>query len=185
MRRYLAAMTRYVEERAWRWALRAVQSPAALHGEDVAVPSSEDDQVCGCRLAVSVNVRDWECLRGSPAYVRIGGCALRRVGRWDRTSRGWVDAVGKGVTPFRGGHQVHGDNLALKGGFAEHAVALRPFRSHLPSAPIALVPSLILTRRAGPVGEHQREGEGAVTKCVSAPVRSIAGRWSDVGVTRR
>ena len=36
---------------------------------------------------------------------------------------GWVDAVGEGVTRFRPGDEVYGDNLALMGGFAEYAVA--------------------------------------------------------------
>jgi NADPH:quinone reductase-like Zn-dependent oxidoreductase len=34
-----------------------------------------------------------------------------------------VDAVGPGVSRFREGDAVYGDNLALMGGFAEHAVA--------------------------------------------------------------
>ncbi|WP_228386372.1 NAD(P)-dependent alcohol dehydrogenase [Ornithinicoccus halotolerans] len=36
---------------------------------------------------------------------------------------GVVDDVGEGVTRFRSGDEVYGDNLALKGGFAEYAVA--------------------------------------------------------------
>ena len=34
-----------------------------------------------------------------------------------------VDAVGPGVTRFRAGDEVYGDNLALKGGFAQYAIA--------------------------------------------------------------
>jgi NADPH:quinone reductase-like Zn-dependent oxidoreductase len=36
---------------------------------------------------------------------------------------GVVDAVGPGVSRFREGDEVYGDNLALMGGFAEHAIA--------------------------------------------------------------
>ncbi|MEV0803224.1 hypothetical protein AB0I34_36425 [Kribbella sp. NPDC050281] len=34
-----------------------------------------------------------------------------------------VDDVGEGVTRFRPGDEVYGDNLVLKGGFAEYALA--------------------------------------------------------------
>src|SRR3712207_7622724 len=37
--------------------------------------------------------------------------------------RSVVDEVGPGVTAFAPGDEVYGDNLALMGGFAEHAVA--------------------------------------------------------------
>jgi NADPH:quinone reductase-like Zn-dependent oxidoreductase len=73
--------------------------------------------------ATSVNLSDWECLRGSPAYARIGG--LRHPARRTLGSdiTGVVDDVGPGVTRFRSGDEVYGDNLALKGGFAEYVLA--------------------------------------------------------------
>ena len=73
--------------------------------------------------ATSVNLSDWECLRGSPAYARIGG--LRAPSRRTLGSdiAGVVDEVGDGVTRFRPGDEVYGDNLALMGGFAEYALA--------------------------------------------------------------
>ena len=46
---------------------------------------------------------------------------------------GWVEAVGEGVTRFRPGDQVYGDNLALKGGFAEYAVAAESALAHKPA----------------------------------------------------
>jgi NADPH:quinone reductase-like Zn-dependent oxidoreductase len=72
--------------------------------------------------ATSVNLSDWECLRGSPLYARIGG--LRSPARQILGSdiAGWVESVGAGVTRFRPGDEVYGDNLSLKGGFAEYAV---------------------------------------------------------------
>src|SRR6185312_15164467 len=36
---------------------------------------------------------------------------------------GVVESVGPGVTRFRAGDEVYGDNLGLKGGFAEYALA--------------------------------------------------------------
>ena len=61
-------------------------SPEVLRVEDVPVPSPEAGQVLVKVAATSVNLSDWECLRGSPAYARMAGCALRRAGRSDRTS---------------------------------------------------------------------------------------------------
>ena len=44
------------------------------------------------------------------------------------------EAVGEGVTRFRPGDEVYGDNLALKGGFAEYAVAAEAALAHKPAA---------------------------------------------------
>lgn len=108
-------------------------SPDVLHAEDVPVPSPGDGQVRVQVRAVSVNLSDWECLRGSPAYGRIGG--LRAPARRTLGSdiAGVIDAVGEGVTRFRPGDQVYGDNLALKGGFAEYAVAPVSALAHKPA----------------------------------------------------
>lgn len=71
--------------------------------------------------ATSVNLSDWECLRGRPAYARIGG--LRSPARRTLGSdiAGRVEAVGSGVTRFHPGDEVYGE-IAM-GGFAEYAVA--------------------------------------------------------------
>ncbi len=98
-------------------------SPEVLRVEDVPVPSPAAGQVRVQVAATSVNLSDWECLRGSPAYARIGGlrCPARRTLGSDIA--GVVDDVGEGVTRFRPGDEVYGDNLALKGGFAQYALA--------------------------------------------------------------
>lgn len=98
-------------------------SPDGLRVVDVPVPSPGAGQVRLRVAATSINLSDWECLRGSPAYARIGG--LRRPARRTLGSdiAGVVDAVGPGVQHFRVGDEVYGDNLWLKGGFAEQAVA--------------------------------------------------------------
>ena len=98
-------------------------SPDVLRVEDVPVPAPGAGQVLVKVAATSVNLSDWECLRGSPLYARLGG--LRTPARRTLGSdiAGRVDAVGEEVTRFRPGDEVYGDNLALKGGFAEYAIA--------------------------------------------------------------
>jgi NADPH:quinone reductase-like Zn-dependent oxidoreductase len=83
--------------------------------------------------ATSINLSDWECLRGSPFYARLGG--LRAPGRPTLGSdiAGRVEAVGTGVTRFQPGDEVYGDNLQLMGGFAQYAVA--------PESALALKPA--------------------------------------------
>jgi len=108
-------------------------SPDVLHLEDVATPSPAAGQVRLRVAATSVNLSDWECLRGSPAYARMGG--LRTPARRTLGSdiAGVVDAVGEGVTRFRCGDEVYGDNLGLMGGFAEYAVAPESALAHKPT----------------------------------------------------
>jgi len=108
-------------------------SPDVLRLEDVPMPSPGEGQVRMRVVAVSVNLSDWETLRGSPAYARIGG--LRSPARRTLGSdlAGVVDAVGAGVTRFSPGDQVYGDNLTLKGGFAEYAVAPDSALAHKPA----------------------------------------------------
>lgn len=97
--------------------------PDVLRIEKLPKPVPAARQVLVKIAATSVNLSDWETLRGSPLYSRIGG--LRSPARRTLGSdiAGWVDAVGPAVTRFRPGDEVYGDNLALKGGFAEYAIA--------------------------------------------------------------
>ncbi len=97
--------------------------PEVLRVEEVPVPAPALKQVLIQVAATSVNLSDWEGLTGTPAYARIGGlrAPARRVLGSDIAE--CVTAVGSGVTRFRVGDEVYGDNLNLKGGFAEHVVA--------------------------------------------------------------
>ncbi len=97
--------------------------PEVLRVESMPEPSPGPDQVLVKVSATSVNLSDWECLRGKPMYERIGG--IRRPARNVLGSdiAGLVEDVGSGVTRFRPGDEVYGDNLDLKGGFAEYALA--------------------------------------------------------------
>ncbi len=97
--------------------------PDVVEIRAVPVPAPEAGHVLVQVAATSVNLSDWECLVGSPAYARIGG--LRSPARPVLGSdiAGTVVAVGEKVTAFALGDEVYGDNMQLKGGFAEYAVA--------------------------------------------------------------
>jgi NADPH:quinone reductase-like Zn-dependent oxidoreductase len=97
--------------------------PGVLRLEDLPTPAPTDGQVLIRVAATSINLSDWETLRGTPLYSRIGGLRTPARPVLGSDIAGRVEAVGPGVTRFRPGDQVYGDNLALKGGFAEYAVA--------------------------------------------------------------
>ncbi|WP_198413861.1 alcohol dehydrogenase catalytic domain-containing protein [Cryobacterium algoritolerans] len=107
--------------------------PDVLRVEEVPLPSPGANQVLVEVAATSVNLSDLEGLRGSPMYARIGGlrAPARRVRGSDIARR--VAAVGSGTTRFRLGDEVYGDNLGLKGGFAEYAVAPETALAHTPA----------------------------------------------------
>jgi NADPH:quinone reductase-like Zn-dependent oxidoreductase len=107
--------------------------PDVLRVEEIPVPSPAAGQVRVKVAATSLNLSDWECLRGSPAYARIGG--LRSPARRTLGSdiAGLVDEIGEGVTTLRRGDEVYGDNLALMGGFAEYALAPESALAHKPT----------------------------------------------------
>jgi NADPH:quinone reductase-like Zn-dependent oxidoreductase len=108
--------------------------PDVLRIEDVPRPTPGPGQVLVRVAATSINLSDWECLTGSPMYARIGG--LRRPARRILGSdiAGVVEAVGPGVAGFRPGDEVYGDNLNVKGGFAEYAIAPGTVLAHKPEA---------------------------------------------------
>jgi NADPH:quinone reductase-like Zn-dependent oxidoreductase len=130
--------------------------PEVLRVEEVPTPSPATNQVLVQVLATSVNLSDWECLRGAPLYARLGG--LRTPARRTLGSdvAGRVEAVGSGVTRFRVGDQVYGDNLQLKGGFAEYAVApeeaLASKPEELTFAQAAAIPQAAAIALRGTVG---------------------------------
>jgi NADPH:quinone reductase-like Zn-dependent oxidoreductase len=97
--------------------------PDLLRLTEVEAPTPGAGQVLVEVVATSLNLSDWETLIGRPAYARFGG--LRRPARPVLGSdiAGRVAAVGPGVTRFAVGDEVFGDNMGLKGGFAELAVA--------------------------------------------------------------
>ena len=97
--------------------------PDVLRVEDVPIPSPAPGQVLLRVAATSINLSDWEGLRGSPFYARLGGLRSPRRATLGSDIAGIVEAVGQGVTRFKLGDDVYGDNLQLMGGFAQYAVA--------------------------------------------------------------
>ncbi|MBB6402714.1 NAD(P)-dependent alcohol dehydrogenase [Arthrobacter sp. AZCC_0090] len=97
--------------------------PDVLRVEDVPTPTPAAGQVLVEVAATSINLSDWECLRGSPFYARLGGLRAPARPTLGSDIAGRVEAVGTGVTRFQPGDEVYGDNLRLKGGFAQYAVA--------------------------------------------------------------
>jgi NADPH:quinone reductase-like Zn-dependent oxidoreductase len=73
--------------------------PDVLRTETLPKPYPAARQVIVKVAATSVNLSDWETLRGSPLYSRIGGLRspARRILGSDIA--GWVDAVGPAVPP--------------------------------------------------------------------------------------
>lgn len=97
--------------------------PQVLRLEERPVPVPGGGEVLLRVRATSVNLSDWETLRGRPAYARLGG--LRRPARPVLGSdvAGVVEALGPDVTGLEVGDEVVGDLLASKGGFAEYCLA--------------------------------------------------------------
>ena len=95
-------------DHAYRWAGTGVKavvgdrygSPDVLRVEEVPVPSPGAGQVRLKVAATSVNLSDWEALRGAPAYARIGGLRAPRHRTLGSDIAGVVDDVGQGVTDF-------------------------------------------------------------------------------------
>ncbi len=108
-------------------------APDVLRVEEVPVPAPAAGQVRVEVAATSVNLSDWEWLRGSPAYARMGGLRFPARRTLGSDIAGVVDDVGPGVTRFRPGDEVYGDNLALKGGFAEYALVPESALAHKPT----------------------------------------------------
>lgn len=106
--------------------------PDVLRLEDVPVPTPGPNQVLVQVVATSINLSDWECLTGSPAYARLGGLRRPKNRILGSDIAGRVTAVGSDVARFRVGDEVYADNLASMGGFAEyaavpeHALAVKP-----------------------------------------------------------
>jgi NADPH:quinone reductase-like Zn-dependent oxidoreductase len=100
-------------------------TPAVLRVEEVPVPSPGPQQVLVEVAATSINLSDWECLRGAPLYARIGGLRAPKHRTLGSDIAGRVAAVGGAVTRFAVGDVVYGDNLQLLGGASRSTRSLR------------------------------------------------------------
>ncbi|HEX9864710.1 MAG TPA: NAD(P)-dependent alcohol dehydrogenase [Acidimicrobiia bacterium] len=156
--------------------------PDVLRVEEVPAPSPGANQVLVEVAATSVNLADWECLRGTPMYARIGG--LRTPARRTLGSdiAGRVKAVGSGVTRFRPGDDVYGE--IRMGGFAEYAVAsetaLAPKPGELTFVEASTIPqagaiALQGTARAGPGQRMLINGAGGGSGSFAIQLAKSAG----------
>jgi NADPH:quinone reductase-like Zn-dependent oxidoreductase len=132
--------------------------PEMLRIEDVPMPTPGPGQVLVRVAATSINLSDWETLLGTPAYSRIGGIRTPRHHILGSDIAGRVEAIGDGVTALERGDDVYGDNLSLKGGFAEYAVA--------PASALAVKPARLTFEeastipQAGPIALQGTAGAG-------------------------
>jgi NADPH:quinone reductase-like Zn-dependent oxidoreductase len=104
--------------------------PDVLRVEEVPRPTPTANQVLVEVAATSVNLSDWECLRGTPMYARIGGLRAPAHRTLGSDIAGRVESVGPGVTRFRPGDEVYGE--IRMGGFAEYALARESALAHKP-----------------------------------------------------
>lgn len=158
--------------------------PEVLRLDDVPIPVPGPGQVRVKVVATGLNLSDWECLTGSPAYARIGGLRSPGCRVLGSDIAGVVDAVGTGVTGLRPGDEVYGDNLALKGGFAEYAVAPESAMALKPAAlsfveasalPQSAAIALQGTRLAAPGRRVLINGAGGGTGSFAIQLAKLAG----------
>lgn len=130
--------------------------PEVLRVAEVPTPQPADGQVLVRVAATSINLSDWEGLRGAPFYARLGGLRAPRRRTLGSDIAGTVEAVGGGVTRFAPGDEVYGDNLDLMGGFAEYAVVRESVLAHKPagltSAQASAIPQAGAIALQGTVG---------------------------------
>ena len=87
------------------------------------MPTPTDDEVLIRVQAVSLNRSDWESLRGTPLYARIGGWRRPRCQILGSDIAGRVEMAGRNIRRLRPGDEVFGDILGRMGGFAEYVCA--------------------------------------------------------------
>jgi len=96
-------------------------TPDVLSVKEIERPTPGETEVLLRVKSVSLNLSDWECLRGSPFYVRLFGLIKPRMHILGSDIAGTVEAVGSGVRELIVGDHVFGDALGTFGGFAEYA----------------------------------------------------------------
>jgi len=118
--------------------------PDVLQLTDLKTPVPGDGQVLVKVHAVSLNLSDWEALRGKPLYSRIGGPFRPRHHILGSDIAGRVASTGRNAPLFRPGDDVFADILSYMGGFAEYVcvpqTALAPMPADLSYAEAAALP---------------------------------------------
>ncbi|MSP14036.1 MAG: NAD(P)-dependent alcohol dehydrogenase [Chloroflexi bacterium] len=98
-------------------------SPDVLQLQEVEKPTPKDHEVLIKVQAASVNLSDWEGLRGKPLYARIGGLLKPNNQILGSDVAGRVEAVGRNAKQFQPGDAVFGLMQGYNGGFAEYVCA--------------------------------------------------------------
>jgi NADPH:quinone reductase-like Zn-dependent oxidoreductase len=94
--------------------------PDGLRFTDVEMPAPKDNEVLVKIHAVSLNLSDWEALRGKPLYARIAGPFRPRRHILGSDIAGRVERAGRNTTLFQPGDDVFADILDHMGGFAQY-----------------------------------------------------------------
>jgi len=98
--------------------------PEVLRLEEVPVPIPREDEVLIKVHAASVNSWDWDLVRGTPFFNRLGGLRKPKHPILGADIAGRVEAVGEKVALFKSGDEVFGDlSHGGWGGFAEYVCA--------------------------------------------------------------
>jgi len=147
--------------------------PERLHLEDLSPPTPGPSQVLIEVVATAVNLSDWESLTGKPAYARLGGLFAPRRRVLGSDFAGRVVGVGADVTGFGVGDEVYGDNLQLKGGFAEYAVA--------PESVLAIKPPSLSFAQAAAVPQSGAIAVQAIAKARAGERMLINGAGGGTG----
>ena len=145
---------------------RRYGSPDVLELADVPRPAPGSGEVLVRVRAASANAGDWRILRGAPFLLRLMGYGLLAPKHpvLGQDVAGQVAAAGAGVTRFREGDEVFGENPGC-GTFAEYvcvpAERLAPKPASLSFEQAAAVPMAAVTARrglraAGPLQPGQR-----------------------------
>jgi len=108
-------------------------SPEVLRLTDVETPTPKDNEVLVKVHAVSLNLSDWETLRGKPLYSRIAGPFRPRHHILGSDIAGRVEATGRDATLFQAGDDVFADILSYMGGFAEYVCVPQSVLARMPS----------------------------------------------------
>jgi len=110
-------------------------SPAVLKLEDVPTPVPKAKEVLIKVHAASLNAADWHVLRADPFLVRLMfGFFKPKFRILGADMAGTVQAVGPGVTQFKPGDKVYGDQaFHTMGAFAEYACGHEDLFAHKPT----------------------------------------------------
>jgi NADPH:quinone reductase-like Zn-dependent oxidoreductase len=132
--------------------------PDVLRIESLPMPSPAAGRCSsGLRRRRSISATGRPCAAHRCIRASVGRAPARRTLGSDIA--GWVDAVGSGVTRVRPGDEVYGDNLALKGEFAEYAIAPESVLATRPSG-LTLVEASTIPQ-AGVIAWQETDGTEA------------------------